>query len=293
MNEREPPSDLGELQRWFSAVLRAPLDPSSMSLAVAPAGWPAEAERLTAPGAHGTVRERLAVYNRQYWFRLFNVFGAELPLVARLLGHFRLNQLAQAFLVEHPPRGVDLGRACDGFDRWLDLALSRGEEPALTPPWPEGLPRELVREALAVDAAYRALWAAPRVPPYRPSDADAARLPTSRLVPSEAVALLDERWPLLDLRRRLPALSGDGPVTPPGVLDSPRAVALVRLTDAIVEVPLEPLQVLLYRELARAPLEVAVGALAERAGAATDLAADVRRWLRWSVEAGLWSGLTP
>lgn len=285
-------TELAELQRWFSEVLRAPLDASSLTLAVAPDAWPAEAERLTSDGAHGTVRDRLAVYNRQYWFRLFTTFGREFPLLARVLGHYRLNQLAQRYLLARPPRGADLGRACDGFDAFVAAELDRGDV-AVTPPLPVGLPIDALRDALAIDAAFRALWIAPRVPPIRPSPSDAARLPASRLVPSPAVAYVDEGWPLLELRRTLAAHPGDGAVPLPAPHAARRDVALLRVAGGVAEAPLEPLQARLYRELARAPLADALDRLAAAAPSsrADALEGDVRRWLAWGVGAGLWIGL--
>ncbi len=289
---RAAPPALLEVQRWFSRVLWTPLDASSLTLTVSPERWPPEAAALTSPGAHGTATERLAVYNRQAWFRMFTVFGREFPLLARVVGHFRLNQLVQRFLLTHPPVGADIARACDGFDGYLGAALE-GEVLALTPALPPELPLAAVHDALCIDGAFRALWVAPRTPPLRPSASDAARLPSARFVPSPSVVYVDEGWPLLELRRGLDASPGEGPIPLPSPHATRRTVALLRLTDAVVEAPLEPLQARLYRELSRTTLDEALALLADSAPTSREegLAEDVRRWLAWGVEAGLWVGL--
>lgn len=287
------PAALAEFQRWFSSVLRTPLDPSSLTFAISPDAWPTDAEAQTTAGGHGTTRQRLAVYNRQYWLRLFTTFGKEFPLVARLLGFFRLNQLAQSFLLERAPRGFDLGQAPDGFDVWLDHLLARPDVVSVTPPLPDDLDRDALRQAAAIDGAFRALWVAPHVPPFRPTHEDAARLPSSLLLPSPSVALVDEGWALLALRRALAADTGEGSVPLPNKHDHPRTVALVRLADGLAELPLDALQAQLYRALPRVPLSDALAQLAAAAPAdrVDALPADVQRWLRWSVELGFWRGI--
>lgn len=292
MKRLEAPASLAEMQRWFSLVLRAPLDPSSRSFVASPEAWPPEAERLTTPGAHGTRRERLAVYNRQYWFRLFTAFGREYPLLARLVGHFRLNQLTQRFVLSRSLSGVDLGRAADGFDAFVAEELSRGEL-GLIPSLPAEV-NDALRDAAAIDAAYRALWAAPKAPTLRPDPADLDALTAAPLVPSGAAVIVEEGWALLELRRALPGVEGEGAVALPERHDARRAVALVRRDGVIVEAPLEPLQALLYRELARRALPAALDVVAAASTSpSAELARDVERWVAWSVRAGLWAAPAP
>lgn len=311
------PPWLADLQRGFGAVLRAPLDRSSGALRAVPAGYDA----ATVERIGGDAPARLAVYNRQYWFRLFNVLQGEMPLVTALAGAWTFNELAGRFLLDHPPRGVDLASAADGFDGFLE---------AHAPPEgivPDGLssrlPRAALVQAASVDQAFRRALSAPEEASFRPSPADAARLGRCRLVPSRALSVVDEGWPLLELRRdlshagppkmgpasrasALPAPHAGGPRSwalfrargpapgPPGAASAKeRGGAGEAIAGSPRAVPLHPLQAALLRHLRAHPVGAALALLeAESAGVDTAaLASRVRQWLAEGMDLGFWTGL--
>ncbi len=275
------PAWLAELQGAFGAVLRTPLDRSTGTLRATPEDYDRDAlaEVLDGPLAPGPAR--LAVYNRQYWFRLFGVMQTAFPLTARLLGHWHFNDHVARFFLAHPPQGWDIDRAPDGFEASLSDSLREHPD------------RDALIEAAGIDAAWRGLFRAPDAAPFRPSPEDAARLLDSRLVPSPAVALVSERWSWLQLRSALSGDRGESVVPLPDRLAQPRWWALAREPGGIRHLPLEAREGELLALLRRHPLRDALALLEaacpepERAA----LPAHCGRWLARSVERGFWVGL--
>ena len=261
---KSPPPWLADFEARFGATLRASLDRSTGRLEAAPSAYDASLTADTVTPA------RLAVYNRQYWFRLFEVMHAAFPLVTRLVGPWEMNGHVARFLLAHPPRSWDIDAAGDGFEDFLT--------------------DEALREAARVDAAWRRVRRAPAVTPFRPTAADAARLLESALVLSPAVAFVRESWPLMELR----ATPGDGRLALPARLPAPRAWVLAASAEGIRRAPLDPRQATLYELLTQRPLAHALAEL--ESSSSPDEAAELpelaRRWLAESVERGYWSGLS-
>jgi hypothetical protein len=72
------------------------------------------------PGPRLTSFERLEIYNRQYWFRLFECLADDYPGVRALLGEYQFRHLAVAYLANYPSVSFtlrDLGRRLPDFIR--------------------------------------------------------------------------------------------------------------------------------------------------------------------------------
>ena len=265
MTKSAPPW-LAEMQARFGDVIRTPLDRTTGTL------------RTT------IADERLAIYNRQYWFRLFGVLQTAFPLTTRLFGHWRFNEHAARFLSANPPRGWDVDRAADGFEDFLARALD---------PAPDD--REAFVEAARIDAAARSVSRAPDVSPFRPTAADASRLLDARLLPSPACALVVEHRPLVELRNALltAPTEDESPVPVPAKLEGPRWIALVREPSGIRHLALDAregeLLDLLRRHTVRDALARLEAACAE--DERRDLPARTQRWLARSVEHAMWTGI--
>lgn len=94
---RDVPEWLAELQARFGSVLRTPLDRSTGTLSATPETYdPILVAQVSDPRG-------LAIYNRQVWFRLFEVLQSAFPLTARLLGLWQFNFYASRFLEGNPP----------------------------------------------------------------------------------------------------------------------------------------------------------------------------------------------
>ncbi len=282
MSTRSAPDWLAALQARFGAVLRTPLDRSAGSLRADVSAYDRDALDDALDGPRRPAAERLAVYNRQYWFRLFGVMQTAFPLTARLLGHWQFNHYAARFLLAQPPHAWDLDRAPDGFEQHLDGALDAG---AMS---------DALREASRIDAAWRRLFRAPATAPLRPTADDAARLLDARLVPSPAVAVVVERWPLLELKATLANARGESAVALPPRLADARWWALAREPGGVRHVALEAREGELLTLLGRHTVRDALARLeatcsdAERAA----LPANAQRWLARGIERGVWCGLT-
>lgn len=284
MTDRPGPDWLAELQARFGEVLRTPLDRRTGTLRAPTEAYPAGAVREVVDRPDARAVDRLAVYNRQYWFRLFGAVQTAFPRTARLLGDWELNAHAERFLLAHPPRGWDLERVPDGFDGFLAGSLNGGAG------------RDVVLEAARIDAAFRSVLRAAAAVPFRPGAEDAAHLLDARLEPSPATAVVVEHWPLIELAP-LPAAespaSSDGPGASLPRLPEPRHWAIVRETEGIRRYSLEPREAELLHLLGEHSVRDALARLettcprTERAG----LPDRARRWLARGAERGMWRGV--
>ena len=280
---RAPPPWLVAFQKDFSEMIRTPLDPSSGTLRASESKYPPALRDATRPGPSGGPTARLAVYNRQYWFRLFGALQGEFPLVARLMGLFHFNQAAQRFLLEHPPRGVDLRLAARGFDRWL---AETGELELCVP-----LPREALNQAAEIDLAWSDVWMAPEVPPWTPSPEELAGIEGRWLQSSPAVRVVEEGWALVEVRRTLGTEVEDRRLPLPPRHPQPRAWAVIRRGTAIGQLALSPARAQLMRALEAQPFGAAL-ALVESSLSQTDkeaLVRDVGAWMAEGRQLGFWT----
>lgn len=281
MTVRPAPAWLGALQARFGDAIRTPLDRATGTLRAVTSAYPADAVDDVCDAHNAPAAERLAVYNRQYWFRLFTVLQTAFPLTTALLGAWRFNDYAARFLLAHPPRSWDLDRAPDGFEHFIADASE------------DDLPRDALCDAARLDAAWRALFRAPAASPFRPRAEDAARLLDARLVPSPGVALYVERWPLVALKRAREGQRAESPVPLPPRHAAPQWWALLREPAGVRQLPLATREGELFALLREYSVRDALGRL-EASCDASERAAlpeSARRWLARGVELGLWCAL--
>jgi Putative DNA-binding domain len=285
------PAWLADFQARFGAAIRHPLDRASGTLTAVPAAYDRELVAGVLDAADATGAARLAVYNRQYWFRLFEVLQSAFPLTARLTGYWDFNEVAARFLVARPPAGWDVDAVADGFDAFFVAECGGPRRDALADA-AGGLRRDALADAARIDAAFRDVFRAPRTAPFRPSASDAARLLDGRLTLSPAILLVEERFPIVALRARVLS-EPDAQITLPPPLDRPQRWAIHRGDEGTRTIALEPREADLIAALGR---ESVRGALAqiERACPPEERAAlpeSTRRWLARSVELGFFDGL--
>jgi len=280
---RTAPAWLEDFQTRFGEVLRMPLARETGTLSATPDRYDSETVAGTLDGAGMTSAERLAVYNRQYWFRLFGVLHGAFPLTCRLMGYWAFNAYAGRYLLAHPPSGWDIDTIAEDFVTFFAREIDESVAHE----------REAYVEASRIDAAYRAVFRAPPVTPFRPSAADAAHLLDARLIESPAVAILEEHSALLDLRRTLLNDTSEQRVPLPPAWPAPRSAALFRTDEGTGEAPLEVREAELLRLLREHSVREAV-ALLERACPAeerAELPSKTQGWLARSVQHGWWTGM--
>lgn len=275
------PAWLSDFQARFSSVLRTPLDRGSGRLRAEPERYDSAALAEVADAPPIGPAARLAVYNRQYWLRLFGVLHSELPLTARLCGYWRLNGYAARFLLAHPPSRRDVHEAATGFAAFLKKALDE----------PDPL-RAALCEAAAIDEAWRRAVYAPAETAWRAGDGG-AQLAEERLRPAAGFGVVEEHWPLVGLRQQLIGAPGEAPVELPARLASPQHWAIFRAPTGVGLLALAPVQARLFALLGEHPLAEALALLEAGAspGERALLPSRVRAWLAQSVELGLWAAL--
>lgn len=283
----EPPW-LATFQAEFGEMLRTPLSKATGTLRADLPRYPAALCARTRPGPTLAAPDRLAVYNRQYWFRLLTAMQGEYRLCVALAGAWSFNGLAAEFLVARPPSGHDLGDVAEDFDDFVakaprDIPLPSGGR----------LPGRALVQATRIDAAFRRVFVAADAPVFSPTPADAGRLATGRLVAHPALSLIEEAWPLMELRRTLPPGPAQAPVPLPPALPAPVWWMLCRAPQGERVVPLVPQHARLIQLLMERPIPHALAQL-EAECPATERAAlpnKARAWLAQSVSLGLWTAL--
>ena len=72
LKDIEAPASLKNLQAWFGGVISQPIDVDSKISPVAPSGEliEEEAKHYIIPSKTLTPKDRIEIYNRQYWWRL-------------------------------------------------------------------------------------------------------------------------------------------------------------------------------------------------------------------------------
>jgi hypothetical protein len=123
-------SDLLSLQQQMANAVMRPLtrnetmqrhrsDGSSMAK---------EAESFIKPNDRLSSFERLEIYNRQYWFRVFSSFEEDFPGLKSILGTRRFERLMRAYLEARPSRSFTLRNLGSSLVAWLS------ENPQYTEP---------------------------------------------------------------------------------------------------------------------------------------------------------------
>ncbi|MBK9519631.1 MAG: putative DNA-binding domain-containing protein [Anaeromyxobacter sp.] len=292
MTGRRGPPWLAALQAGFGEVLRHPLDRSSGRLRARTDRYPQPSCDLVRETPDRPARERLAVYHRQYWFRLLTAMQEDFPLLTALMGHWEFNGWAAGYLRVHPPRGGGLQRLADGFLGHLDGVLpSQG----LRGGTPELVPRAALLEAAAIDAAWREVLLAEEAAPFDPAGLQAEGWASLRLGRRPGFGLVSEHWPLCDLRRRVGAAGVDRRAPLPPRHGRRRWVLFGRAGARLFELEVPPRQAQLLELLEELPVGEALAVLEARCrGAERDrLPAQVERWLAQGVELGLFAAVSP
>ncbi|MEN9654217.1 MAG: hypothetical protein RL235_329 [Chlamydiota bacterium] len=123
------PQELYALQTWFAKWLSQPMRPYGSAAT-------RELRRIVADGPSLRGDQRFAIYNQQYWLRLYSALQKEFPTLLALFGDQEFNaSLAEPYFLSHPPKDWSLRRIgrylahwlfCHYHDddRWLVLAIA-------------------------------------------------------------------------------------------------------------------------------------------------------------------------
>jgi hypothetical protein len=145
---------LQELQHRMAKAVMQPLTSREQMRRRNSAGQSnaAEADQFIRPNDRLTSFERLEIYNRQYWFRLFSSFEEDFPGVQAVVGRKRFQGLMRAYLEAHPSTSFSLRNLGSRLVSWLE------ENPAWTKPHSE-MAIEMARfEWADIEAFDSATW---------------------------------------------------------------------------------------------------------------------------------------
>jgi hypothetical protein len=78
-----------------------------------------EASTFIKPNDRLSSFERLEIYNRQYWFRLFSSFEEDFPGLKSMVGARRFEKLMRAYLEANPSRSFSLRNLGSSLVAWL------------------------------------------------------------------------------------------------------------------------------------------------------------------------------
>ena len=91
-----------------------------------------EAEAIIRPNDRLTSFERLEIYNRQYWFRLYTCFEEDFPGLKAIVGRAKFDALMRAYLTDCPSQSFSLRNLGSRLEAWLEKHPEHlGPHPAL------------------------------------------------------------------------------------------------------------------------------------------------------------------
>lgn len=112
---------LAEIQRRMAAAVMHPLTRAETMPRRRRDGTSnnVEAAAIIRPNDRLTSFERLEIYNRQYWFRLYTCFEEDFPGLQAILGRRRFDTLMRAYLTDCPSESFSLRNLGSRLDSWL------------------------------------------------------------------------------------------------------------------------------------------------------------------------------
>jgi hypothetical protein len=115
--------DLLEIQRRMAAAVMHPLTRAETMPRRRRDGASntSEADAIIRPNDRLTSFERLEIYNRQYWFRLYTSFEEDFPGLQAILGRAKFDALMRAYLTDCPSASFTLRNLGSRLEAWLDL----------------------------------------------------------------------------------------------------------------------------------------------------------------------------
>lgn len=196
------PRELAAMQEAFGRSIRMPFSFETGHFQCRKDAYDPDAAAAIAPRGDSDSRDRLAVYNEQYWYRLLTVLQQDFPLLTAAMGHWHFNRLATAYLDRHPSRSpylADLPLAFGDFIRGEAGAFAVRADGA------DGGSAEARRliQLADLDLAFHRAFHAPSLPVLDPSRLSAealAALGERPLTLQPWLTVIREDWNLMENR---------------------------------------------------------------------------------------------
>lgn len=114
-------SELVDIQRRVAAAIMHPLTRQETMPRKRRDGASnqSEADALIKPNDRLTSFERLEIYNRQYWFRLYSCFEEDFPGLLAVVGRKKFDAIMREYLTDFPSRSFTLRNLGSQLEHWL------------------------------------------------------------------------------------------------------------------------------------------------------------------------------
>jgi hypothetical protein len=120
-NQHNHPTQLREIQQRMAACIMQPLtrDERMRQRRADGTSSQREAEAIISPNDRLTSFERLEIYNRQYWFRLYTSFQEDFPGLQTVVGTRRFERIMRDYLTDCPSTSFTLRNLGSRLAEWL------------------------------------------------------------------------------------------------------------------------------------------------------------------------------
>ncbi|HEX4039998.1 MAG TPA: DNA-binding domain-containing protein [Acidobacteriaceae bacterium] len=117
----EPAGELLDIQRRMAAAVMHPLTRAETMPRRRRDGASnqREADAIIRPNDRLTSFERLEIYNRQYWFRLYSCFEDDFPGLLAIVGRAKFDALMRAYLTDCPSQSFSLRNLGSRLETWI------------------------------------------------------------------------------------------------------------------------------------------------------------------------------
>jgi len=186
---RQTLKQLQELQRLTASVIMQPLAPGFRSRKNFTDGRPNAVVAAQFIKANERLKpfERIAIYNKQYWYRLVDVLYDDYPGLKTILGRLKFNKLIFAYLQKHPSDSYTLRNLGSQLGRFI------ADHQELTQPR-----TQLCQEMWAFEWAQVEAFDGPANPALTVDDLLGSDPRKLRLGVQPYITLLHLHWPLDD-----------------------------------------------------------------------------------------------
>jgi hypothetical protein len=196
-------SELLELQRRVAAAIMHPLTGNETMPRKRRDGSSntAEADALIKPNDRLSSFDRLEIYNRQYWFRLYSSFEEDFSGLKAILGQKKFDRLMRDYLTERPSQSFSLRNLGSQLESWLT------EHPEYLDAENREQQRDLAMDMVRLEWAHIEAFDSAQLPLLDPDDL-ASIDENSQLRLQPYLRLLELRYPVEDLLIELRSESG-------------------------------------------------------------------------------------
>ena len=120
-NQRNQPTQLREIQQRMAACIMQPITRDERMRRRRADGTSSrdEAEAIISPNDRLSSFERLEIYNRQYWFRLYTSFQEDFPGLQAVVGTRRFERIMRDYLTDCPSTSFTLRNLGSRLTEWL------------------------------------------------------------------------------------------------------------------------------------------------------------------------------